>query len=367
MPALNVITDAPQEVTLADNSATSQVQIAKTGVFKDPRYGTFKITLADFNKWIANFQMLNRDGGREGLPIDIDHAPEKRGDTEAAGWVKRVTIRGSELWASVEWNSLGMQLISDKRYKYLSPSFVGNYKDESGKEYGSALLGVALTNRPFLSMATVNLSAAAFADEVEEDTRAYSQSVMPELTKIRQALKLPDDADEATILAKVAELEEPATTPVSLEDQAKAEGKFILSADQFASLSQQASEGSAAAKQLTKMTFDTKYDKLLSEGKVLPAQRELYEKMYEADATSTVALLDSLQPVVNISPVGAGGGSDDAGVDGALARSIKKEADGFLLDGDRNKLHERALKLSAERSIDYGEAVIAAAEEMGVS
>lgn len=361
---VTVLVDAPEQYTLANDVATSKVQIAKTGRFKDPRYGTFSITLKDFSKWIANFQTLNREGDREGLPVDIDHGPEKSGNTEAAGWVTALSIKDNELWAAVEWNSLGKELVSDRRYKYLSPSYVHNYKDETGKEHGTALVGVALTNRPFLTMATVNLSGAQFAETLADEEPSYSQETMPDFTKIAQALKLAEDADEATILAKVVELGTATPSPVSLEDQAKAEGKFILTADRFAELSQQASEGSAAAKTLAKMTFETKFQKCLSDGKVIPAQKDLYSELYDKNPEQTVALLDSLTPVVNVTPTGAGGGADS---DTATLSAVKLDAGDHSLDDDTNKLHELTVKLMSEQKIDdYAVALEQAMGQLGV-
>lgn len=364
MPALQTLVDAPAEVVLSGGKASSRVQIAKTGTFKDPRYGTFAITLKDFSKWIANFNQLNRADGREGLPVDVDHAPEKRGDTEAAGWITSLAIEGNELWATVEWNTLGQSLVKDRRYVYLSPSYVHDLKDETGKSHGTALIGVALTNRPFLTMATVNLSKGNFAEEVADQETSYTQEEMPDLTKIAEALKLSTDAGEDVILAKVAELVAAPTTPVSLEDQAKAEGKFVLDADQFASLQQQASEGSAAAKTLAKMTFESKFEKLLNDPKgarVLPAQKDMYASLYESNPEGTLALLDSLPNIVNAEPQGSGSDAPTS-----LASSIKAEAAGFATEDENVKLHERTLQLSAERNIDYGDALVIAADEMGI-
>ena len=37
-------------------------------------------------------------------------------------------------------DSLGVQLIGDKRYLYLSPSYLHDYEDEAGKKYGTTLV-----------------------------------------------------------------------------------------------------------------------------------------------------------------------------------------------------------------------------------
>lgn len=139
------------------------MQVAKTGSFQDPRYGKFKITVKDFASWLKNFNAFALSDGRLGLPVDVDHSPEKRGDTEAYGWVKALEQRGDEMWARVEWNDQGKGLIEDRRYAYISPSYSPDYKDEEGNSHGTALMGIALTNRPFLQMATVNLSQFTFA------------------------------------------------------------------------------------------------------------------------------------------------------------------------------------------------------------
>lgn len=357
MTSCTVLTDAPVEVVLSDGKATSQVQIAKTGAFTDPRYGKFTITLRDFSKWIANFNLLSKGEGRLGLPVDVDHSPEKRGDTEAAGWVTSLRIKGSELWASVDWTSLGQELVRDRRYAYLSPSYVADYKDENGKSHGTALQGVALTNRPFLSMATVSLSQFHRTEEVATSTTQES------MREIAIKLGLAEDADEATILAKLDETPEPPKVK-SAEEAAKEEGKILLTSDQFASLSQNASEGAAAAKQLATMAFESTFDKCLSEGKVVPAQKDAFTVMYDVNPEQTLSLMGTLQPIINVSPVGAGGGTENI----ALNAQIEKDREDYIApDAERVRLHERALAIELERKVDYGDAVNIAAQEMGIS
>ncbi len=362
MPELLVIADAPDEITLANGKATSQVQIAKTGKFTDPRYGKFSITLADFQKWITNFTKLNKNEGRLGLPVDVDHAPEKRGETEAAGWITALSIKSNELWATVEWNELGKSLVADRRYAYLSPSYVANYKDESGADHGTALLGVALTNRPFLSMATVSLSRAGHTVEEIEASNPTTPEKMADFKNIATKLRLADDADEATILAKLEELSQKPPAPVSLESQASAEGKVVLSTDQFQSLQADATAGADAAKQLSQMRFDGAFDKAVSLGKALPAQKEMFSTLYAANADSTLALLDGLHPVVNMEPAGSSATPEGHAV--ALSAEMKAEAGEFgSPDADRIKLHERAVALSAEKSIEYVDALLLAETE----
>lgn len=365
MPSLSVIVDTPSEFTLSGDSATSQVQIAKTGTFTDPRYGTFKITLADFHKWVANFKALSKSAGRLGLPIDVDHAPELKGDTEAAGWITNLAIKGNELWATAEWNSLGKELVADRRYAYLSPSYKADLRDETGKSHGTALVGAALTNRPFLSMATVSLSQCDFAFATEVLDPSSTQENMP-LDKILSALGLAADADEATILSKLSDLkstEQPKT--VSLADQAKAEGMVLLSTDQLAGLTEKINEGAAAAASLSDMRFEQKFDKLLTNAEgalVLPAQKDMYKALYEVDADKTIALMDALKtPLVTGDPTGSNGTKTDPST--TLSSDMRDDEFGTP-DEDRIALHNLAVKYEREDKMSYGDALMRAAQEL---
>jgi Mu-like prophage I protein len=361
MPELLVLADIPEELTLAEGKVVSQVQIAKTGSFKDPRYGNFSITKADLVKWVSNFTALDKSNGRLGLPIDVDHGPETTGNTEAAGWIThlRISVDGTELWATAEWNDLGKELVSKRRYAYLSPSYVANYKNETGKEFGTKLIGVGLTNRPFLSMATVSLSRF-------HSTESYTPELnMPYPKPFLDALGLAEDADEATVLAKVAELQsQPQPKPKTLAEMAAAEGVHVLTADQYASLAQSASEGAAAAKALKDQRFELAWSSALNDtngARVVPAQKEIFQGMYEKDADSTVKLMDSLQPVVAAVPVGSGSAPP---LGGDILRVGDEQ---YAVDDDANALAEKAAALcAADSNLDYGDAVVLAAQQMGI-
>lgn len=198
--------DAP--TTLGADADSSWIQVAKVGTFKDPRYGTFSITAGDFQKWMAKFQTYSLADGHLGLPVDVDHSPEKKGDTEAVGWVKELEQRGDALWGRVEWNSVGKELIADRRYAYISPSYTDNYQDEQGRKHGTALLGIALTNRPFLQMATVNLSKFDFASSQGsssegDDDQPLEQGDVNDLENYMCDVSEPERQAHAVVVKKV--------------------------------------------------------------------------------------------------------------------------------------------------------------------
>lgn len=365
--------DAPDATALSEGHdverdvATSRVQIAKTGRFNDPRYGDFSITTKDFDSWERNFTTLAKDGGRLGLPVDIDHSPEREGKTESAGWIVALDRMGkvgkiptpNELWATVEWNSLGQDLVGDRRYAYISPTYKEHYKDETGRTLGNTLVGVALTNRPFLSMAVVTLSRDVdFAEELPvDDPPLDSHSQMPDLrSNIIKTLGLAEDADEATILAAVTPKKDDPPSTKTLAQMAEAEGMVLLDSASVQKLTENALAGQEAAKTLSEMKFDTAFDAAVTKGTRVPAERESFKTLYALDSKSVLDILGNADAPKILSTDLSGSGA------GGAAAEVTPDRDGFAIDEDRQAIHEKALTLSQERNIAYMDAVTLAVQ-----
>lgn len=183
-----VVLDAP-------STPASRIQIAKLGKgYKDARYGTFDITAREVQSWAQNLFRL--PGGR--APIDLDHSADRPGaarNTEAAGWITAVELADGVPTATVEWTSVGRSAIEDKRYLFFSPTY-GPYTDEQGATHPDTLVGGALTNRPFLHMPTVCLSAAAASELPAESTQGVSAAAA-------DTMRLQAEIDRACIMAEV--------------------------------------------------------------------------------------------------------------------------------------------------------------------
>jgi phage I-like protein len=395
MPSCLVIADLPDVALEADqDTATSRIQIAKTGQFQDPRYGKFAITRKDLSTWIANFEALHLSDGREGLPIDVDHAPEKFGKTEAAGWAKKLDTLGldgktetpDQLWATVEWNTLGVSLVGEKRYRYISPSYQHNYADETGRRHGTALVGAALTNRPFLSMASVSLSAEPIVDaivpadatllaqevtdpaEPEREGASDSPGQMALLDDLRTSLGLAADADEATVLAAVeaAKAATPAAdkgdkTDKTLAEQATEQGMVLLGADAVAELTENARQGAAIAEERRVEKFDATFSKALSEGKVLPAEKDAQRGLYDlacktGEGVKVLDLISGREAMVNVEPAGGSGKDGQPVATTPTAKEHAAHGDDFTLDAGAASDDAKITALAAAEGITYGEA-----------
>lgn len=140
-------------IQAADNSGTAavptEIEVMQTGEWDTPGHGKFSITEDDLNEYVANFN----SGTRKGVPIDLEH----KTDGGAVGWVKDLTRKGTSLFANVEWNNAGAQMLADKAYRFFSPEFAPRgYKDPEGKQTAdrNVLIGGALTNRPLFKNLT---------------------------------------------------------------------------------------------------------------------------------------------------------------------------------------------------------------------
>lgn len=321
MPDVAFVVDAPLELAAADGPPRSRIQVAQLGSYSDPRYGAFTITASE----VANWTRLLADYFQGRVPIDLDHATDKGGASEAAAWIVGLTREGNDVYADVEWTPKGESAVREKRYLYISPTFVSDLKDQQGKSRGPALLRAALTNNPFLrQMPAVSLSAAQLAHRIggPPDSRPAMSDLLKTLAKLHG---LPEDADEAKVLEAVttakskADEPPPSTDTRTLEAMATAEGKRLLTADEVKTLTNSAARGAQAAADLATMRFDTAFTKALHDGRVdaKPETRELHAAIYAGDPGQSLKLLDSLHPVANLTAKGEGGnhGETPDGVD----------------------------------------------------
>lgn len=338
MPDVAFIIDTPTQLAATDGPARSRIQVAQLGSYRDPRYGDFSITAPE----VANWQKLLASyfGGR--VPIDEDHATDKGGRSEAQGWILGLERDGNAVYADVEWTPVGEAAIRDKRYLYISPTFVSDFKDQQGNGLGPALLRAGLTNNPFLrQMPAVSLSAAAqTADRIGDPPD--SRPVMPDLLKTLAAtFGLPEDTAEAKVLEAVAEAKAKAdakppesTDTKTLEARAADEGKVLLDAAQVTQLTADAAKGVKAETDLATMQFEAAYDKALRSGRIdaKPETKTLHESIFAVDREKSITLLESLpEGVVNLSARGEGGHTDE----------VPTTLDGHAVDPESAKLDQK--------------------------
>ena len=191
---------------IALDGVPERIELIPTGRFRtaDAR-GEF--TLADA-KGVIERSMAMAKGGV--LLIDFGHGvqgqAEKRSD--AAGWISALDIEGNRIMASVEWTPAGQAAIRDKSYRFISPVFFNRPDREV-----VLVTGAGLVNDPALPI----LRQLASKENDHMD-----------LSKIAKALGLPEDADEAAIIAAAEKANAPTQQLASV---LKAAGVEELTAD----------------------------------------------------------------------------------------------------------------------------------------
>lgn len=112
------------------------------------------------------------------IPLDINHNFD-----EAVGWFDKTSFEVKEdgLYALLEPNKKGTELISNKSYRYLSPVFImGDNNTVIGLD------SVGLVNRPNLLNKELNKKEKNNLDELEE-LKQKNKSLEDELAKLKGA------------------------------------------------------------------------------------------------------------------------------------------------------------------------------------
>ena len=133
---------------------TSVIEILKTGKVHDR---DLTITKDMLESYVKNF-----DDKVVGTDIQINLRHDRGG--EAAGWVRKLFVKGNRLLAEIEWTPLGQEKIATKQYKFTSSELAGSYNHHSsGEPVENVLIGVALTNIPAIK----GLKAVTLSEDAE--------------------------------------------------------------------------------------------------------------------------------------------------------------------------------------------------------
>jgi hypothetical protein len=129
-----------------------KIPIARLGSWVHPKYGNLSFTQKDFDEIIQNFS--SKALGFEpplfkGHPIDSSSLEGHPSE----GYLLSLTQEGDVLYGY--WDVVDDQTYMDVKagkFRYSSGEFVRGYKSkETGQPIGTTLIGMALTNRPFLT------------------------------------------------------------------------------------------------------------------------------------------------------------------------------------------------------------------------
>lgn len=305
------------KVLLAESGVSEKIQLAKAGTFWHADYGQFAITPEMLKKMSENFAANVR-----GVDLAIDYSHEN--EDVAAGWIKSVELDdgGQTLWAQVDWTPAGQKALSDKEFRYISPEFMFNYKDnETLKEYGPTLLGAGLTNRPTIKRMEPVTQLSEMPKETPKPVETPKPKPQPKgVTKMGDQ-PMPDQAAMD------------AMTPEQLKAlcvQLMSEVKKMSDAAKAAAGDKAAAEQKVAAAE-RKLEFA----KMLSEGKVVAAQEKHF---IDGNMVEFAKAAGS----VNLSEKGNGGNPGSTGSAETVTIETREQAEAEVSKLAQVKLTEKS-------------------------
>jgi len=136
------------KIPLLSNSAPETwVHLAYEGEWNGHPSGDFRFDSSAFANMIRLF-----NAQKNPIPLTYEHPVKDSGQpVPAAGWIKRLELRGSDLWGLVSFTPRGAEMVRAGEYRFCSVVVDMNAVDRvSGESVGPELYEVGLTNTPFL-------------------------------------------------------------------------------------------------------------------------------------------------------------------------------------------------------------------------
>jgi len=153
-PKLEDITNTSKVKTEADlenkKGSTIKVPLAILGRWRHSSYGKVEFTQQDFDYIKEGFE---KDVLGHTPYITLGHLDEEHHSTDShrkRGNLLSINQEGDVLYGVFDVKPKVYNWVADGDYEYVSGEFIRGFLDKEGKEVGTVLLRVALTNSPFL-------------------------------------------------------------------------------------------------------------------------------------------------------------------------------------------------------------------------
>ncbi|MCM0081785.1 phage protease [Geomonas sp. Red32] len=224
----------------------------------------------DGRKWNNPFPQRVVDSftteGRD-FPVDIEHSTHLKAPkgeaAPAVAWGKQLTAKADgSIWATLDWNPKGHEMVMNREYRYYSPVFI--YDRTNNNILGIASVG--LTNKP-------NLEVTALNHEGEE-----KESM---LKKLLVVLGLPETTTEDVALNHVTTMKTDLALALN-RAQAPDLALFVPRGDYDAVLGR-ATNAEQQLQERYKAELETalnaEIDAALKAGKIVPATKDFYIAM----------------------------------------------------------------------------------------
>ncbi len=200
------------------------------------------------------------------IPIDIEHATELKAPggepAPAMAWGKSLEARpDGSVWAKIEWNPRGREMVMNREYRYYSPAII--FDKATMNIVG--IKSVGLTNTPNFLIPALNH---------EDKTKGAPM----DLAQLLALLGLPAGTTFAAALNHINQMQINLATATN-SAQSPPLDKFVPRADYDTALNRAtAAEGKleAQAKETLETAINTEIDAALKAGKITPATKDYH-------------------------------------------------------------------------------------------
>jgi phage I-like protein len=287
--------------------ADGAIQLFPAGQFDAPRgalrgQGPWKLDAPSAQRLISAVARRTNP-----ILIDYEHqsllVAENGKPVPAAGWIEPASLQwreGEGLFAAeVKWTGAASAHIAADEYRYLSPVFSYN-----ADGVVLDILSVALTNNPAIDgMRAVTVAAASFFALTPPHEDPMNKALLA-------LLGLPEDADEAAVLAAATALKAGADQVAALSTQVAALKAQTPDPAKFVPIE----SVKALQTELAALSATVNADKIskliepaLADGRLLPAQKDWAESLGKSNFAALSAYLDTAQPIAALSGLQTGG------------------------------------------------------------
>ena len=257
---------------------------------------------------------------------------------KAAYFVEPEGAEMSEQGDFKEWDTKYVNDLPDDAFAYIRP---GGEKDEEGKTKPRSLRFLPYKDKngdidlPHLRNALARLPQTSLTPDEQAKARAvliraareagvgnYIEDLLTEqekgemkatetIAKLTELLQLDDDAD---VIQTVRELtEKNAEMEKKIQELSdKGDGGVKLSEEEYKALKAKAEAGVEALERLRKRDIDDLLNGAIEQGKITPAERDVYAELAERDFEMAKKLIEKAPKRVNFGPSGSPGKSPKA-------------------------------------------------------
>lgn len=269
----------------------------------------------------------------------------------ASGWITDVRINNGALEGLIKWTDKARRLIESGELRRFSPYFSMNAMNRTtGKEQGPTLMGGALLNDPFLESLPA-VAASAVPPNAEPTGKTKEQEMNPKLKKaVCMAFGIAEDSTDEQI--EMAALNwGTRVSPKQMSNGINTEALALA----IEPVKQALAEANTKAIELTKKVEALESEKrdaqvvalaakLVAEGRVVAAQRDIVAKMVAAVGIDEASKYFAAMPALDMKERGVPGKSESTPQDAVKAFSAAVSAAATEQNISRTQAHEFVMR-----------------------